>query len=198
MTAKSAARAARESRPSRVLILVDESNVLSSARMLGRNLDWIRLRDHLLAAGAERSLLEMVVYIGLPPAMPEWQTERDKKLKFVHWLRTNGFLVVAKDGSPSEDNHYKANVDVLMAIDGMDLCTAMVPDTVMLVTGDADFAPLALALRRRGIRVEAAAASANLGGGLRGAVNAVIDLGPLFESFDPAETAGGSSRGARG
>jgi len=41
----------------------------------------------------------MVIYAGLPPSMPEWQSEREKKNKFLHWLRSNGFLVVTKDGS---------------------------------------------------------------------------------------------------
>src|SRR5262245_52635081 len=92
----------------------------------------------------------MVIYAGLPPPIPEWQTERDKKNKFLHWLRSNGFLVVAKDGSPGDGKHYKANVDVLMAIDAVELSVEMRPDVVVLVTGDADFAHLALQLRRRG------------------------------------------------
>lgn len=169
----------------RVLILVDESNVVSSIRATNRNLDWIKLRDFLVRADQGRSLIEMVVYAGLPPAMPEWQTERDKKNKFLHWLRAHGFLVVAKDGSPSEEGHYKANVDVLMAVDSVELVRDMMPDVVVLVTGDADFAPLALHVRRRGIRVEVAAAAPNLGSALRGAANEVIDLVPLFDSFAP-------------
>jgi uncharacterized LabA/DUF88 family protein len=111
--------------------------------------------------------------------------ERDKKNKFVHWLRTNGFLVVTKDGSPAEEGHYKANVDVMMAIDAVELSAAMRPDVVILVTGDADFAYLALQLRRRGIRVEVASVTENLGSGLKSAANAVIDLASLLESFEP-------------
>jgi uncharacterized LabA/DUF88 family protein len=53
-----------------------------------------------------------------------------------------------------------------------------------LVTGDADFAHLALQLRRHGIRVEAAATAQTLGAGLKGAANEVIDLVPLFETFE--------------
>jgi uncharacterized LabA/DUF88 family protein len=53
-----------------------------------------------------------------------------------------------------------------------------------LVTGDADFAHLGLQLRRRGIRVEAAATAQTLGAGLKGAANEVIDLVPLFETFE--------------
>jgi hypothetical protein len=55
---------------------------------------------------------------------------------------------------------------------------------VILVTGDADFAYLATKLRRHGIRVEVASVSANLGNTLRSAANEVIDLAPLFRSFE--------------
>ncbi len=170
---------------SRVLVFVDESNVVSSVRALGRKLDWLKLRDYLANADQGRQLIEMVIYAGLPPAMAEWQSEREKKNKFLHWLRSNGFLVIAKEGSPGDGKHYKANVDVLMAIDAFELSVEMRPDVVVLVTGDADFAHLALQLRRRGIRVEVAATAQTLGTGLKGAANEVINLVPLFETFEP-------------
>ncbi len=168
----------------RVLVLVDESNVVSSVRSIGRGLDWLKLRDFFAEGAQARTIIEMVVYAGLPPAMPDWQAERDKKNKFVHWLRSHGFLVVTKDGSPAEEGHYKANVDVMMAIDAVELSSEMRPDVVVLVTGDSDFAYLALQLRRRGIRVEAASVAQNLGSGLKTAVNEVVDLAPLFASFE--------------
>jgi uncharacterized LabA/DUF88 family protein len=168
----------------RVLVLVDEANVVSSVRTLGRGLDWLKLRDFLAGSKTGRKLIEMVVYAGLPPAIPVWQEERDKKNKFVHWLRSNGFLAVTKDGSPGEEGHYKANVDVMMAIDAVELSTQMGPDIIILVTGDADFAYLALQLRRRGIRVEVASVVQNLGSGLKSAANSVIDLAPLFATFE--------------
>ena len=171
---------------SRVLILVDESNVGSSVRTVGRGLDWMKLRDFLAGPVTGRDLIEMVVYAGLPPATPAWQEERDKKNKFVHWLRSNGFLVVTKDGSPAEERHYKANVDVMMAIDALELSIEMRPDLVILVTGDADFAYLVIKLRRHGIRVEVASVAANLGNTLRTAANDVIDLAPLFRTFEIA------------
>ena len=168
----------------RVLVLVDESNVGSSVRTAGRGLDWIKLRDFLAGPATGRDLIEMVVYAGLPPATPAWQDERDKKNKFVHWLRSNGFMVVTKDGSPAEEGHYKANVDVMMAIDAIELSVEMRPDLVILVTGDADFAYLAIKLRRHGIRVEVASVAANLGNTLRSAANDVIDLAPLLRTFE--------------
>jgi uncharacterized LabA/DUF88 family protein len=168
----------------RLLVLVDESNVGSSVRNVGRGLDWLKLRDFLAGPNTGRDLIEMVVYAGLPPAIPIWQEERDKKNKFMHWLRSNGFIVVTKDGSPAEEGHYKANVDVMMAIDAVELSGEMRPDVVILVTGDADFAYLAVKLRRRGIRVEVASVAANLGNMLRSAANEVIDLAPLFRTFE--------------
>ncbi len=168
----------------RVLVLVDESNVVSSVRTAGRGLDWLKLRETLAGEATGRDLIEMVVYLGLPPAIPLWQEERDKKNKFVHWLRSNGFLVATKDGSPAEEGHYKANVDVMMAIDAIELSEAMQPGVVILVTGDADFSYLALQLRRRGIRVEVASVGQNLGSGLKAAANEVIDLAPLFATFE--------------
>src|SRR3954470_21797138 len=147
----------------RVLVLVDESNIGSSVRTAGRGLDWLKLREFLAGPATGRDLIEMVVYAGLPPAMPIWQEERDKKNKFVQWLRANGFLVVTKDGSPAEEGRYKANVDVMMAIDALELSVQMEPDVVILVTGDTDFAHLVTKLRRRGIRVEVASVTQNLG-----------------------------------
>src|SRR2546423_5496506 len=169
---------------SRVLVLVDESNVSSSVRTAGRGLDWLKLRDLLAGPNSGRDLIEMVVYAGLPPAILTWQDERDRKNKFVHWLRSNGFMVVTKDGASAEEGYYKANLDVMMAIDAMELSLEMRPDVVILVTGDADFAYLATKLRRHGIRVEVASVAANLGHILRAAANEVIDLAGLFRTFE--------------
>jgi len=168
----------------RLLVLVDESNISSSVRTAGRGLDWLKLRDFLAGPETGRELIEMVVYAGLPPAIPIWQEERDKKNKFMQWLRSNGFMVVTKDGSPTEEGRYKANVDVMMAIDALELSIEIRPDVVILVTGDADFAYLAIKLRRHGIRVEVASVAANLGNTLKSAANDVIDLAALFRTFE--------------
>src|SRR5437667_12844809 len=85
---------------SKVLILVDESNVGSSVRTAGRGLDWLKLRDFLAGPSTGRELIEMLVYAGLPPAISAWQEVRDKENKCVHWLRSNEFLLVSKNVSP--------------------------------------------------------------------------------------------------
>jgi hypothetical protein len=42
---------------SRVLVLVDESNVSSSVRTVGRGLDWLKLRDFLAGPETARDLI---------------------------------------------------------------------------------------------------------------------------------------------
>ena len=54
-----------------MLVFVDESNGVSSARALSRKLGWLKLRDHLANVDRERELVEMVVEAGLPPPMRE-------------------------------------------------------------------------------------------------------------------------------
>ena len=93
--------------------------------------------------------------------------------------------MITKDGSPAEESRYKANIDVMMAIDAVELSVEMRPDAVILVTGDADFSYLALQLRRRGIRVEVATLTQNLGSALKTAANEVTDLAALFATFEP-------------
>lgn len=167
-----------------MLVVVDESNLSSSVRNAGRGLDWLKLRDFLAGPNSGRQLIEMVVYVGLPPAVVSLAEERERKSKFVHWLRSHGFMVVTKDGAPTEEGRYKANVDIMMAIDVLDLAIEMQPDVVVLVTGDADFAHLVTKLRRRGIRVEVASVAQHLGQMLKSAANHVIELEPLFRTFD--------------
>ncbi len=152
--------------------------------MAGRGIDWLQLRNFLAGPESGRKLIEMVVYAGLPPPISLWQEERDRKNKFIYWLRSNGFLVVTKDGAPAEEGHYKANVDVMLALDALELAEAIRPEVIILVTGDADFAQLATKLRRRGIRVEVASVATNLSNLLKAAANAVIDLEPLIQGFE--------------
>ena len=187
-----------------ILALVDEANLTGSARSVNKRSDVPALARYLANEAEGRRLIEMVMYVGLPPVnMAEFQLARERKMRFVHWLRTQGFLVVTKDGSPRDvagpdGPHYKSNVDVVMAIDAMDLASAIRPDIVVLVTGDSDFAHLALSLRRRGIRVEVAALDQNLGNELRAAASSIIDLRELFNSFENLRPDGANRIGGEG
>jgi uncharacterized LabA/DUF88 family protein len=171
----------------RILVFVDEANITRAAsKNFKRNFDWLKFRDYLVnGVGEGRQLVEMAIYVGLPPAIPEWMDKREAKRHYIHWLRSQGFLVYEKNGQPRANGWYKANVDVIMAIDAMDLSLRIKPDTVTLVTGDADFAHLALTIRREGIKVEVASVPQTLSSELRTSASSVIDLTELFLAFEP-------------
>lgn len=168
----------------KTLVLVDEANLMNIARELKIMLDWEKFREFL----DRGHHMEIVVYVGLPPIMPRYIEQREKKNKFLYWLRKTGFMVCTKDGSPINDTEFKANVDVMMAIDGIALAQDMKPDNIILVTGDSDFSHLALTLRRRGHYVVVASVDAHLGNELRASANEVIDLLGYFKCEKSSQT----------
>ena len=195
---------------SRVLVFVDEANIcLSASRSYNKSIDWQLFRDYLAGYGdSPRELVEMVVYAGLPPATSEWIERRHAKRSYLQHLKSMGLMVFEKTGQPRGNGSYKANVDVVMAIDAMDLTQRIRPDIVVLVTGDADFAHLALTIRRQGIRVEVAALPHTLSGELRASANGLIDLtdlvmgledyrpSSLLDAADPADPNPKDAKGA--
>jgi len=173
--------AKRRSSVNKTLIFVDEGNLTGICSRLSRSIDWIKLREFL---SRDKDVLEMFVYAGLPPATAEWAEFRGKRERFLHWLEAEGFYVVRKQGRPTTHQAYKANVDVMMAAEAVELSVELRPDTVILVTGDGDFGFVAARLRRRGIRVEVAAFEHNLGDDLRIAASAFTDLSQVIPGPD--------------
>ena len=169
----------------RSIIFIDEGNLTGICSKLNRSIDWIKLREFL---SKERDVLEIFVFAGLPPMTSEWTEFRQKRERFLHWLESEGFYVVRKQGRPTTQQAYKANVDVMMAVETIELCIELKPDIVTLVTGDGDFGYVACKLRRRGIRVEAAAFENNLGEDLKISASTFIDLSKLIKAFEPQKS----------
>ncbi|UVO54813.1 NYN domain-containing protein [Sphingomonas sp. SUN039] len=174
----------------RLLIFVDEANFGRSARHAGFQPDLIALKNWLADPETGRNLIEMVVYIGLPPDwrpedLPEgWRRAYDSKHRLRHALENNGIMTVAWRGKQlfnSNPPAFAANIDMLMAMDALELSLEAKPDIVVLVSGDGDFAYLANKLRRRGIHVEAASLPQAMSGELKRAVNEFIDLRDFFD-----------------
>lgn len=168
----------------RVLILADSDNTRIAAQSFNRQISWEKIRDYLANPDEGRELIEMVIYVGLPPAKDRFEEQRKTKEKFAYWARSNGFLVVEQEGK-AKGNEYQADVDIVMAMDAVELALEIHPDIVVLVTGDSDFAYLAKKLRRRGIRVEVASVEQSLGNDLKNAANSIIDLISIFDEFEP-------------
>jgi len=167
----------------RVLILADSDNTVISAQSFNRKIDWLQIRDYLANLGEGRELIEMVIYVGLPPARERFEEQRKAKEKFIYWAKSNGFLVVPKEGKAKGED-YETNIDIVMAMDAVELALEVRPDIVVLLTGDSDFAYLAEKLRRRGIRVEVASVEQSLGNDLKIAASSVVDLVEIFDGFE--------------
>lgn len=177
----------------RTLIFVDEANFQKGARAANYRPDIVGLKNWLGDRG-RRQIVEMVVYLGLPPErraedMPEnWQRAYDSKHRLRMALENNGIMVVAWRGKQLfgyDPPRFAANIDMLMAMDALEFAIDARPDVVVLVTGDGDFSYLANKLRRRGIRVEAAALATTLSAELKRAVHQVIDLRDFFREQQP-------------
>ena len=165
----------------KTLIFIDEGNLTGICSKLNRSIDWLKLREQL---SRDHDVLEVFIYAGLPPSTAEWTEFRVKRERFLHWLESEAFYVVRKQGRPTTQQAYKANVDVMMATEAMELAIELKPDTVIFVTGDGDFGFVACKLRRRGIRVEVAAFDNNLGEDLRIAASTLIDLNRVIRAGD--------------
>ncbi len=168
----------------KILAFADWDNTQCSAKSFNRKLEWNRLRDYLANPQEGRELIEMVIYVGMPPDRDRFQEQRKGREKFVYWARSNGFLVTTHPGKSKGDG-YEADVDVIMAMEAIELSLEIRPDIVVLITGDSDFACLADKLRRRGIRVEVASVAQALGNDLKNSANSIVDLVEVFDGLQP-------------
>jgi len=167
----------------RVMIFADSDNTFLAAQSFNRKADWQKIREYLADPKEGRELIEMVIYVGLPPARERFEEQRKTKEKFVYWARSNGFMVITKEGK-AKGEEYETKIDVVMAMDAIEFALEVKPDIVVLVTGDSDFVYLAEKLRRRGIRVEVASVEQSLGTELKNSANSVVDLIEIFDTFN--------------
>ena len=148
-------------------IFIDYHNFDASLRGEGLQADLTLLREYLTGG---RRLLETFVYIGFNPN----NAHEDGRLH--RFLRMNGFLVRTKLAKVRPDGSLKCDLDVEIVLGVVDYVTNTKPDTVLLVTGDGDFVPLAQWLRTRGIRVEIASTQGSISQDLQESANGYINL----------------------
>jgi uncharacterized LabA/DUF88 family protein len=170
----------------RMIIFMDFANIDAGSRRHGR-LDYGHLLNY-LAEG--RFLIDAYNYV---PIDPRRSHERER---FIDDLWQQGWNVQPKMGKIAGDT-YKCNVDVEMTIDMMRAAQEIRPDIIVLCSGDEDFLPVVLELRRMGIRTEVASFEQNVGRRLALQASGFISLdaylgeannGPLEDPFQTEET----------
>jgi uncharacterized LabA/DUF88 family protein len=161
----------------KVVVFLDYANINRAAREKRYRLDY----DHLLHyAGEGRFLLDAHCYV---PINPRNEHRLDG---VIEELWSAGYLVTTKLGR-IVGGTYKCNFDVEITLDVLKVVYQVKPDIIVLATGDADFVPLILEVRKAGVRVEVAAFEEAIGTDLLLKCSGFISLAVYYESYLAAQ-----------
>ena len=155
----------------RVGVFVDAANIELSADRIGRRIDWGKALA-ILTRG--RRLVHALAYCPThddPGVSIETQ-------RFVEPFLDHGFKIVTKPLKRFADGTIKANVDIELALDLLEMCNRL--DVVCLASGDGDFAHLVEVVQAKGVRVEVVGVHQTVAIQLRRAADAIIDLSPAL------------------
>lgn len=130
----------------KLVLFNDYANINAAFRNHGTQPDYRDLLEY-LAEG--RFLVEAHAFVPIDPRNPHARDSLIQKL----W--SQGYLVHTKVGAIAGDT-YKCDFDVEITLELMRTAEIVKPGIIALVSGDKDFVPVILELRRRGIRVEVA------------------------------------------
>ncbi|MFD1569918.1 NYN domain-containing protein [Halorubrum laminariae] len=155
----------------RVAVLADSQNLYHSAQSVySRNIDYSSLLEEAVSG---RALVRAIAYV-IRADSPEEES-------FFEALREIGFETKIKDIKTFADGSKKADWDLGMSLDAVSLASHV--DTVVLCTGDGDFARLCTHLRHEGVRVEAMGFSNSAADELIDAADDFVDLAEREETF---------------
>jgi uncharacterized LabA/DUF88 family protein len=166
----------------RVAIFIDGANLFYAALQLGIEIDYAKLLCYLTDSGR---LLRAFFYTGVDRA-------NEKQQGFLLWMRRNGYRVVTKDLVQLPDGSKKANLDVEIAVDMMNLAPHY--DTAVLVSGDGDLAYAVNAVSYQGVRVEVVSVRAMTSDSLIDVADYFIDLDSIKEHIQKDSHSGYSYR----
>jgi len=151
-------------RGQRVGIFVDVQNMFYSAKHLHQSkLNYRKLLDDLTGG---RQLIRAVAYLVTKPEVDQ--------TGFVDALTRMGYEIKVKYLKIKPDGTTKGDWAMEMSMDIMALAPKL--DTVILVTGDGDYVPLAQRLKIMGCRVEVAGFAQNVSADLMGVANAFVSI----------------------
>jgi uncharacterized LabA/DUF88 family protein len=153
--------------PARVGVFVDAANVELASDRLRARFDWKKILDMLTR---DRQLVRAIAYSPVhddPGVSIETQ-------RFVEPFLGKGYKVVTKPLKRFADGSIKANVDIEMALDVIEMADRL--DVVCLISGDGDFQRLVEVVQSKGVRVEVVAVGSSTASNLRNAADYYIDL----------------------
>ena len=131
----------------RIAVFIDGSNLYLTARNLGLEIDYRKLKDFF----SERGRLLRAFYYTAIADDQDYSPIRP----LIDWLDYNGYTVITKPLKEFTDENgrrrVKGNMDVEIAVDMLNLAEHV--DHVVLFSGDGDFRRVIESVQRRGVRV---------------------------------------------
>lgn len=151
----------------RIGVFVDAANIELALDRLKHRVNWKKLLDYLSEG---RQLVRAVAYSPVhddPGVSIETQ-------RFAEPFLDQGYRVVTKPLRRFADGTIKANVDIEIALDIMEMLDRL--DVVVLVSGDGDFERLVEVVQAKGVRVEVVSVGSSTASNLRHAADRFIDI----------------------
>jgi len=151
----------------RVGVFVDAANIELACDRLRARVNWRKLLDHLTEG---RQLVRAIAY---SPVHDDPNVSLETQ-RFAEPFVDRGFRVVTKPLKRFADGTIKANVDIEMALDIVEMLDRL--DVVCLVSGDGDFQRLVEVVQAKGVRVEVVSVGPSTASSLRNAADRFIDI----------------------
>jgi len=150
----------------RVGVFIDVQNMFYSAKhQYNAKLNFAKFLE---AATRGRQLVRAIAYV--------LQTPEVDQTNFINMLKQNGFEVRVKELRIRNDGTAKGDWDLGIAVDTLSMADRL--DTIVLATGDGDFAELVRCLRAKGVRVEIFSFPHSTSEELKRAANDYYEIGP--------------------
>lgn len=155
----------------RVIVFIDGANLFYAAAKLNTEIDYVKLLQYLVANDC---LVHVFFYTGYDPT-------NEKQHRFIQWLSRHGYRVITKAVTQAANSAKKANLDVEIAVDMMQLAKHC--DTAVLVSGDGDFVYVVNAIAAQGVRVEVVGLRSMTNSSLIDVANYYVDLASIQQTI---------------
>ena len=130
----------------KIIIFIDNSNLFHSFKKLNFLCDYEKLKEILTS---NRELIDIILYTGIMYPVRDKDKAWLNKLKHLGYNVKTRAVKVAPNGKKTEKR-----IDVLMAVEIIASAYEKVFDTVVIVSGDADFVPVVKKLQEINKNIE--------------------------------------------
>jgi uncharacterized LabA/DUF88 family protein len=152
-------------------VFVDVANVELAVDKLNRRVSWSKVLKKL---SKDRHLICAVAY---SPVHEDINVSMESQ-RFTEPFVNQGYRIVAKPLKKFSDGTVKANVDIEMTIEILEMLERL--DVLCLVSGDGDFEPLVRTAQAKGVKVEVVSVGQATAMALKRASDKFIDLANIL------------------